>query len=148
MVINPLLFSICESTRSYDHSPDRKSGTSIPVNPCVKGMVFPGYGNPNPGPVPGHTRDPILTVLPIPLAFLNHSCCSLTTFGVSPVGGTPYERLRTFAHTYERLRTAATVSAKGALCANHCQTFRCTIQPTSIVLSPSSQSTPLRRRLS
>src|ERR1700676_3111201 len=70
MVINPLLFSICESTRSYDHSPDRKSSTGIPINPCVKGMVFPGYGNPKPVPVPGHTRDPILTVLPIPLAFL------------------------------------------------------------------------------
>jgi hypothetical protein len=66
-----MLFSACESTKSYDHSPDWKSGTGIPINPCVKGTVFPRYGNLKPVPIPGHTHDPILTVLPVPLLFLS-----------------------------------------------------------------------------
>jgi hypothetical protein len=78
-VINELSFSVCvfvsESTRSYDHSPDREIRYRHTRNPCVKGTVFPGYGNPIPAPVPGHTRDPILTVLPIPLLFLTDKLC-------------------------------------------------------------------------
>ena len=35
-------------------------------------MVFVRVQKFKPGPVPGHTRDPILTVLPVPLTFLSH----------------------------------------------------------------------------
>ena len=36
-----------------------------------KGMVLPGYGNLEPVPVPEHTRDHIVMVLPIPVSCLN-----------------------------------------------------------------------------
>ena len=35
------------------------------------GMVFPGYGNTQPIPIPEHTCDHIITVLPIPMSCLN-----------------------------------------------------------------------------
>lgn len=38
--------------------------------PAQTGTVFHGYDKPKPVPVPGNTRDPILTVLPIPLSHL------------------------------------------------------------------------------
>ena len=50
------LVFVSESTRSYDHSPDWKSGTGIPINPCVKGTVFPRYGNPKPTPVTQYSQ--------------------------------------------------------------------------------------------
>ena len=36
-------------------------------NTVEKGMVLPGYGNPEPIPVPKRTRDHIITVLPVPV---------------------------------------------------------------------------------
>lgn len=39
--------------------------------PAQTGTVFHGYDKPKPVPVPGNTRDPILTVLPIPLSHLS-----------------------------------------------------------------------------
>ena len=36
-----------------------------------KGTGLPGYGNPEPVPVPEHTRDHIFTVLPVPVSYLN-----------------------------------------------------------------------------
>jgi hypothetical protein len=62
--------AMSESTRSHDYSPDRNFGTRIPVNPWDKGTVLHGYGNLEPVPVPEHTRDHIITVLPVPLPCL------------------------------------------------------------------------------
>jgi hypothetical protein len=58
-----------ESTRSYEHSPDQKFGTRIPVNLWVSmaSSLPSGYGNPIPVPVPGprHTCDWKPMVLPV-----------------------------------------------------------------------------------
>ena len=38
-----------------------------------KGTVLPGYGNPEPVPVPERTRDHIITGLPVPVSLLNRN---------------------------------------------------------------------------
>ena len=43
--------------------------TRIPVD---KGTVLLGYGEPKPVPVPEHTRDHIVTVLPVPVSRLRY----------------------------------------------------------------------------
>ena len=41
----------------------------------AKGTGLPGYSNPEPVPVPEHTRDRIITVLPVPVSYLNDIMC-------------------------------------------------------------------------
>ena len=45
--------------------------SSVPVNLWNKGTVLCGYGNLEPIPVPEHTYDHIITVLPIPVPCLS-----------------------------------------------------------------------------
>jgi hypothetical protein len=61
---------VSKSTRSDDHPPDWYPIPAHTHNTVEKGMVLPGYGNPIPVPVPMHTRDRIITVLPVPMSLL------------------------------------------------------------------------------
>src|ERR1700733_10062969 len=54
------------STESHDWNPSTYWHTR---NTVEKGTVLCGYGNPEPVPIPEHTRDRISTVLPIPVSF-------------------------------------------------------------------------------
>jgi hypothetical protein len=46
------------------------------------GTVLLGYENPKPLPVPEHTRDHIVTVLPIPMSRLTYSVQHLCILGL------------------------------------------------------------------
>ena len=62
-----------ESTRSYDHSPDRMFGTGIPVHTrdtVEMGTVLHRFGKLKPIPAPVHTRGHIITGLPVPVSCL------------------------------------------------------------------------------
>ena len=71
---------VSESTRSYDHSPDWKFGTGIPVhthNTMEMGMVLHGFRKLKPIPVPVHTHDTLSQVYPYPCHALILYSCSL-----------------------------------------------------------------------
>jgi hypothetical protein len=69
--------AMSESTRSHDYSPDQNFSTWIPINLWDKGMVLRKYSNLEPVPIPEHTRDHIITVLPVPLPCLTQGKYSI-----------------------------------------------------------------------
>src|SRR3984885_15897403 len=64
--------NVSESTRSYDHSPDWKVGNRNTHDTVEMGTVLHGFGKLKPVPVPVHTRDRIVRVLPVPVSFPIH----------------------------------------------------------------------------
>src|ERR1700733_8550854 len=67
------------STESHDWNPSTYWHTR---NTVEKGTVLCGYGNPEPVPVPEHTRDRISMVLPVPVSFPTRILSHLIESGV------------------------------------------------------------------